>query len=36
MTTEKQTAPIMRATPNSTPRIRVVRMIDRMLIAGPE
>jgi hypothetical protein len=36
MTTEKSTAPIARARPNATPRIRAVRMIARILIAGPE
>jgi hypothetical protein len=36
MTTEKTTAPTARARPNSIPRMRAVRTIARMLIAGPE
>ena len=36
MITENSTAPIIRATPISKPKIRAVSIIDRMLIAGPE
>jgi hypothetical protein len=33
---EKLTAPIVRANPISKPRIRAVRIIERILMAGPE
>lgn len=36
MITENTMAPTMRAIPISTPNIRAVKMIDKILIAGPE
>jgi hypothetical protein len=36
VTTAKTTAPITRATPISNPRMRAVRIMARILIAGPE
>ena len=36
MITEKLTAPTTRAIPMSIPKMRAVRMIDKILIAGPE
>ncbi len=36
MITEKLTAPTTRAIPISIPKMRAVRMIDKILIAGPE